>query len=133
MAWVALTAEAGMSYGALIAPLVVAGLGAAMAIPPAAGAVLRVAPAEAMGPAAGANSMLRELGGVFGIAAAVAIFAGAGGYGSAAVFTDGFAPAIGLAAALALAGAVVGLALPGRAQPAAHPRLDQGRLAAQCE
>jgi hypothetical protein len=44
----------------------------------------------------------------------VAIFAGAGGYASAAAFTDGFAPATALAAALALAGAVAGLALPSR-------------------
>ena len=58
--------------------------------------------------------MMRELGGVFGIAVAVAVFAGAGGYASRAAFIDGFAPAIGVAAGLALAGAVAGLALPGR-------------------
>jgi hypothetical protein len=58
--------------------------------------------------------MMRELGGVFGIAVAVAVFAGAGSYASAAAFTDGFAPAIGAAAALSLVGAVAGLALPGR-------------------
>jgi hypothetical protein len=133
MAWVALIAEPGMSYGELIAPLVVAGLGAAMAIPPAAGAVLRAAPAEAVGAAAGANSMLRELGGVFGIAAAVAIFAGAGGYGSAAAFTDGFAPAIALAAVLALVGAVAGLALPGRPRTATPPHQAREPLASQCE
>jgi len=71
---------------------------------------------EAIGKAAGANSMMRELGGVFGIALAVAVFAGAGSYASTAAFTDGFAPAIGLTAALSLAGAAAGLALPGRGQ-----------------
>ena len=76
--------------------------------------MIRSVPDEAVGTAAGANSMLRELGGVFGIAAAVAVFAGAGGYASATTFTDGFAPAIGLSAGLALAGALVSLALPGR-------------------
>ena len=35
-----------------------------------------------VGKAAGANTMLRELGGVFGIAVTVAVFAGAGGYAS---------------------------------------------------
>jgi EmrB/QacA subfamily drug resistance transporter len=133
MAWVALIAEPGMSYGELVVPLLVAGLGASMAIPPAAGAVLRAAPAEAAGPAAGANSMLRELGGVFGIAAAVAIFAGAGGYTSAAAFTDGFAAATAFAAALALAGALAGLVLPGRPHSTAPPRLGHGELASQCE
>jgi hypothetical protein len=58
--------------------------------------------------------MLRELGGVFGIAVAVAVFAGAGSYASAAAFSDGFAAAIGMAAGLSLAGAVTGLALPAR-------------------
>ena len=58
--------------------------------------------------------MLRELGGVFGIAAAVAVFAGAGNYASASAFVDGFAPAIALAAGLALVGALVSLALPAR-------------------
>jgi hypothetical protein len=69
---------------------------------------------DAIGKAAGANSMMRELGGVFGIAVAVAVFAGAGGYASAQAFTDGFAPAMFVAAGLALAGAAAGLALPGR-------------------
>jgi hypothetical protein len=51
---------------------------------------------------------------VFGIAVAVAVFAGAGSYASAAAFSDGFAAAIGAAAVLSLAGAVTGLALPAR-------------------
>jgi hypothetical protein len=61
--------------------------------------------------------MLRELGGVFGIAILVAVFAGAGGYASAEAFTDGFVPAIAVSAALSLAGALAGLALPGRRRP----------------
>jgi hypothetical protein len=42
------------------------------------------------------------------------VFAGAGTYASAEAFTDGFGPAIGVAAALSLVGAITGLALPGR-------------------
>ena len=117
MGWVALIAEPGMAYGELVVPLLVAGLGGSMAIPPAASSVVRSVPAESVGTAAGTNSMLRELGGVFGIAAAVALFAGAGGYASAAAFANGFASAIGLAAGLALLGALVSLALPGRQAP----------------
>ena len=60
--------------------------------------------------------MLRELGGVFGIAILVAVFAGAGRYASAEAFTDGFAPAIAVSAALSLVGAIAGLGLPGRPQ-----------------
>jgi len=114
MGWIALIAEPGMAYGELVVPLMVAGLGGSAAIPPAASAVVRAVPAESVGAAAGANSMLRELGGVFGIAAAVAVFSGAGSYASAAAFTDGFAPAIGVSAGLALVGALVSLALSGR-------------------
>jgi hypothetical protein len=43
----------------------------------------------------------------------VAVFAGAGSYASTSAFIDGFAPAIGVAATLSLAGALAGLALPG--------------------
>ena len=69
--------------------------------------------------------MMRELGGVFGIAVAVAVFAGAGSYASAAAFTAGSAPPFGVGAGLALAGAVAGLALPGSPAHGA-PRLDRG-------
>ena len=69
---------------------------------------------EALGKAAGINSMMRELGGVFGIAVVVAVFAGAGSYASAAGVHRRIRAAIGVAAGLALAGAVAGLALPGR-------------------
>jgi hypothetical protein len=85
-----------------------------MGIPASQNAVVGAVPAGAIGKAAGANSMLRELGGVFGIATIVAVFAGAGGYASAQAFSDGFVPAIALSAALALAGAIAGLAMTGR-------------------
>jgi EmrB/QacA subfamily drug resistance transporter len=116
MAWLALIAEPGLAYSSLLAPFIVAGVGISMAIPAAQNSVVGSVAMEAIGKAAGTNSMMRELGGVFGIAVVVAVFAGAGSYASAAAFTDGFAPAIGIGAALALAGAVAGLALPGRRQ-----------------
>jgi EmrB/QacA subfamily drug resistance transporter len=119
MGWVALVAEPGVAYSTLLAPFIVAGVGISMAIPAAQNSVLGSAAMEAIGKAAGTNSMMRELGGVFGIAVVVAVFAGAGSYASAAAFTDGFGPAIGVGAALALAGAVAGLALPGRRRAAA--------------
>jgi len=49
----------------------------------------------------------------------------AGSYSSAASFSDGFAPAAAAAAGLALAGALAGLALPGRHIPAEPTRADQ--------
>jgi EmrB/QacA subfamily drug resistance transporter len=114
MTWIALIAAPGLTYGELIAPLIVAGCGVSCAIPAAQNSVLGSVGPEAVGKAAGINSTMRELGGVFGIAIVVAVFAGAGGFGSARAFTDGFGPAIGVAAGLSLAGAIAGMALPGR-------------------
>jgi EmrB/QacA subfamily drug resistance transporter len=114
MGWIALIAEPGLAYSELVVPLVVAGVGVSMAIPAAQNSVVGSMSLEALGKAAGTNSMMRELGGVFGIAVAVAVFAGAGSYASAAAFSDGFAPAIAVGASLSLLGAIAGTALPGR-------------------
>jgi EmrB/QacA subfamily drug resistance transporter len=114
MVWLALIAEPGLSYSHMIAPFIVSGVGVSMAIPAAQNSVVGSAGEGAIGKAAGANSMMRELGGVFGIAIAVAVFAGAGSYASPAGFTDGFGPAMGVAAGLALVGVIAGLSLPGR-------------------
>ena len=112
LTWVASIAEPGMSYGTFIVPAVIAGIGVSMAIPAAQSSVVGSLAPEAIGKAAGANSMMRELGGVFGIALAVSVFAGAGSYASAGEFLDGFAAAVAAAAALSAAGAVCALALP---------------------
>ncbi len=122
LAWLALIAKPEIAYTSLLGPLIVAGVGVSMAIPAAQNSVLASSSLEALGKAAGANSMMRELGGVFGVAVVVATFAGAGGYASAQAFTDGFGPAIGVAAGLSAVGALASLALPGR-RPAAEERL----------
>jgi hypothetical protein len=72
-----------------------------------------VAPSH-LGTASGTVNTMRQLGGAFGLAIVVAVFAGAGTYASPADFTAGFRSAVGVAAALSLAGAVAGLALPSR-------------------
>ena len=128
MGWVALIADSGLTYSEFVLPSVVAGIGVSMAIPAAQNSVVGSFALEDVGKAAGANSMMRELGGVFGIAVAVAVFAGAGSFASADAFLDGFAPAIAVVAALSLAGAIVALALPGGRQAAEH--LPVGRIAA---
>jgi len=114
MAWIALIADPGLTYSQFVLPSIVAGVGVSMAIPSAQNSVVGSVAIEDVGKAAGANSMMRELGGVFGIALAVAVFAGAGSFASADAFLDGFAPAIAVVAALSLAGAIVALALPSR-------------------
>jgi MFS family permease len=118
MGWVALIADPGLTYAEFVLPSVVAGVGVSMAIPAAQNSVVGSFSLEDVGKAAGANSMMRELGGVFGVAVSAAVFAGAGSFASAEAFLDGFAPAIAVVAGLSLAGAIVALALPGRRQAA---------------
>jgi predicted MFS family arabinose efflux permease len=128
MTWIALIADPGLSYSRLVIPLVVAGVGVSMAIPAAQNSVVGSLPPETVGKAAGTNSMMRELGGVFGVAVLVAVFAGAGSYASPQAFTDGFGPAIGVAAGLSAIGALIAAALPGRSRSdtAEHVRGERG-------
>jgi hypothetical protein len=81
--------------------------------------VMTAVTAADLGKASGTFTMLRQLGGVFGVAVCAAVFAAHGGYASAAAFTSGFAPAMGACAGLALAGALAGLAIPRRRGPVA--------------
>ena len=118
MAWVALIAAPDLAYGELVAPLIVAGAGVSMAMPAAQNAVLSSVVAAEVGKASGTYNMFRFLGGVFGIALVVTVFAAAGHVGSPRAFTAGFAPAIGVAAALSLLGALAGLWQPARREVA---------------
>ena len=108
MAWISLINGPDLAYGSLIVPLVIAGIGVSAAIPAAQKAVLGSVPPAAIGKASGTFNTLRQLGGAVGVAVLGAVFAGAGGYGSAAEFSAGFGPAIGVAAALSLCGALAG-------------------------
>ena len=112
MGWIALIAGPDVAYWRLVAPLAIAGCGVSMAMPAIQNAVVSsVAPAS-IGKASGAFNMMRQLGGVFGIATLVAVFTGAGSYGSAQLFSDGFTAALGVAAGLSLLGAIASLGLP---------------------
>ena len=114
MASIALMASPAMAYADMVPALVVAGTGVSMAIPATQSVVMgAVAPSEA-GKASGTYNMVRQLGGVFGIAILVAVFSGAGSYASPQGFSDGFGPALGVTAGLALVGALTALGLPGR-------------------
>jgi EmrB/QacA subfamily drug resistance transporter len=113
MGLIALVASPTVPYGELIAPLMMAGCGISLALPATQNLVISAVEQDAIGKASGTYNMLRQLGGVFGTAIAVAVFAHAGGYGSPQAFSDGFVPALGVAAALSLAGALAGALLPG--------------------
>jgi EmrB/QacA subfamily drug resistance transporter len=129
--WIALIAGPGLTYPPLILPFVISGVGISMAIPSAQSAVIGAVPMAAIGAASGTFNTVRQLGGVFGIAITTAVFTTRGGLGSAKAFSDGFGAAIGTAAALTFAGAVIGLLLPRRAaqttaRTAAAPAAQRG-------
>ncbi len=122
--WVALETRAGLPYAHMVAPLILAGVGIATAIPAAQNATVSgVSPAE-IGKASGTFSMMRQLGGALGLAIAVAVFTGSGSYLSPSSFSDGFGPALAVSAALSLFGALAGLALPERGVVAAARALE---------
>jgi len=110
--WVAAIASPHMAYWHMIAPLVIAGTGISMAIPSAQNAVMNAVTAADLGKASGTFMTMRQLGGVFGLAIAVAVFTGAGSYATPAAFAAGFVPALTVSAALSAAGAVVATFLP---------------------
>jgi EmrB/QacA subfamily drug resistance transporter len=114
MAWIGWISGPDLAYVQLIAPLIMAGAGVSMAMPAAQNAVLSaVAPTE-IGKASGIFNMFRFLGGVLGIAIAVAVFSATGSVVSPQAFSAGFATAIGVSASLSLLGAVAGVWQPRR-------------------
>lgn len=115
LALLAWQVEPGVGYGSLVGPLIVAGVGISMVFPSVANAVTSAVPLGDAGVAAGVNNALRELGGVFGVAVAAAVFTTYGGYGSRTDFLDGCGPALWAAAGIAAVGAMVAVFAPSRA------------------
>ncbi|MET9910536.1 MFS transporter [Streptomyces sp. NPDC006476] len=114
LALLAWQVEPGVSYGQLVLPLIIAGIGISMVFPSVANAVTSSVPLGEAGVAAGVNNALRELGGVFGVAVAALVFTRYGGYDSPASFLDGCAPALWVSAGAAGAGALVAAFAPSR-------------------
>lgn len=106
--WLAAAAAPDRGYLWIVTPLVLSGAGCAMAIPAAQSLTLSSLQGPQIGTAAGAFSMLRQLGGAAGVAAMVAGFAAIGGYGTAHSFTNGFTAALVVGAVLAAAAGVTG-------------------------
>ena len=114
MAWIGFVANQGLDYSGMILPLIIAGCGVSMAMPATQTSVVGAVARNEIGKASGIFSMLRQLGGVFGIAALVAVFSLNGNFGSAHAFNSGFVPAISVCAGFSLLGSLAGLGLPGR-------------------
>jgi nitrate/nitrite transporter NarK len=122
-----LTVSAGGSYPAVAGPLLLAGAGVALALPAAVAASLRALPGHQLGLASGIGSTFQNVGGVFGVATATAVFASAGGYLTPSDFLDGLRPALIALAGLAALGALAGLGTHATASRTAHTTADASR------
>jgi MFS family permease len=114
LGWVALIAAPGMGYLQLGLALGIAGVGISMCFPTVANAVMGSVPLAEAGVASGTNSMLRELGGVLGVAVLAAVFARHAAYTSPQVFIDGFTEALWVGVGLSAVGSAAALLVPGR-------------------
>jgi MFS family permease len=113
--WLAATSHTDVSYGVIWAPLLIVGIGIALALASFTAAAVNGMPTHLAGMASGANNMLRDLGATLGpaVIGAVALSQAAGRISSA------------LAASPALRQAVAGFtAAPAYAPAAQRPALD---------
>ena len=119
MLWISLIARSDMPYPELIAPMIISGCGAAMAMPAAQISVINAVLPTQIGKASGVFNTLRQFGGVLGIAVLAPVFTAAGSYATPHTFANGFAAAIGVCAGLSFAGALAFAAIPaGPGKPA---------------
>jgi EmrB/QacA subfamily drug resistance transporter len=114
LAWVALDITAGVSYGELVLPLVIAGVGISMTIPTTPTAALDAVPPADIGTASGVQNTLQRFGAVFGVAIITAVFSASGSLGSPAGVVAGVRPALAASAGISLLGALAALAAGGR-------------------
>jgi EmrB/QacA subfamily drug resistance transporter len=112
--WIGLIAAPDVAFAYLVPPLILAGAGVSMAMPAAQNAVLGAVAATEVGKASGIFNTSRFLGGTFGVALVVAVFAATGNVASTRAFSNGFAAVMDVAALLSLAAAIVASALPAK-------------------
>ncbi|WP_327002985.1 MFS transporter [Dactylosporangium sp. NBC_01737] len=115
MFWISRTDAGTVHYAELVAPLVIAGCGVSMAMPATQSAAVGALPPQAVGIASGIYSMMRQLGGVVGVAVLSAVFTAAGGY---AAFAAGCSRALLAGGVLSLLGALAGLGIAVRREAA---------------
>jgi EmrB/QacA subfamily drug resistance transporter len=118
LAWNAAVTTPDVGYTSVVGPFIVAGVGMGLFFAPLANTILSSVRPEEEGKASGANSAVREVGGVLGVAVLASIFGQTGSYATPDTFVDGLVPATYIGAAVVAAGALAALAVPGRKRPA---------------
>jgi EmrB/QacA subfamily drug resistance transporter len=121
LGWIATITTADLSYAKMVVPLVISGCGLSMAMPAAQKSVIGSVKPQQIGQASGAITMLRILGGVFGIAILTAVFAAKGSFASPQTFANGFKDALFVGAAISFIGVLSALGMPGRHTAPAGP------------
>ena len=106
-----LTVTATGGYLTVAGPLLLAGLGVGLAVPTTVSGSLRAVGPQRVSLASGVGATLQNIGGVFGVATAAAVFAGSGSYLSPAGFVHGLRPALLALAILAALGVLAGRAV----------------------
>lgn len=110
--WLAFTVDADVTYGKLVIPFILTGLGLGVFLPPIAGLAIGFAPPELEGVASGTSNAIRQLGTVLGVSVAGALFSAYGGYASKAAFSDGLVAAYKVAAVTLGVGFLIALVIP---------------------
>jgi MFS family permease len=108
-------------YRTLVGPLFIAGAGIAIAFPTVTTAVMRSVGPDETAVASGISNTFRQVGAVFGVAIATAIFAAEGGYRTSSEFVDGLSPAFIALGVLCAIGVLAGVLLQ-RAPSVGNPR-----------
>jgi predicted MFS family arabinose efflux permease len=106
LAWIAAVSTSTVAYADLVLPFTLSGIGMGLFFAPVANVVLSSVRPEEEGQASGANSAIRELGGVLGVAVLASVFARYGGYDTPATFNDGLVPAVWIGVLVVLGGSI---------------------------
>jgi EmrB/QacA subfamily drug resistance transporter len=112
--WAGLGSTIDATFGSLVVPFVMAGVGMGLTFAPMTTTVLSSVRPQEHGIASGTVNTIREVGIGMGIAVLASVFASNGGYGSPASYVDGLAPAVVVGAIVVAVGAVLTLWLPGK-------------------
>lgn len=122
LAWVAAIASPGADFLELGMAFTIAGIGTSLCFPTVAGAIMSGVPLQEAGVASGANSAIRELGGVAGVAILASVFIHNGGYAGPHAFMHGFTPAVWVAVGLSAVGIFAATLTGGRKQADTQPQ-----------
>jgi MFS transporter len=112
LGWLATTSTVDASYGTIVLPLALAGIGMGLEFAPMSTVALGSVPEAMHGVASGVLNTIRELGVAVGVAVLASVFAAYGDYDTPANFAAGVQPAVWVGTALIAVAAVVAFLLP---------------------